>query len=109
MAQQELIDAVKVQLPDEAADLGFTDAIISALLDSGTTQTKAILAGWRMVAAKTATYTDVSESGSSRNMSALNVNAREMISIWQAQSDKEDTNEGTNVRQRFASYTATRV
>lgn len=64
MAQQSAIDAVKVQLPDEASPLGFTDDIIGAMLDSGSTQTKAILAGWRMVAAKTATYTDVSESGS---------------------------------------------
>ena len=109
MADQAAIDAVKAQLPDEAASFGFDDVVIGAMLDSGASQAKSILAGWRAVAAKTATFTDVNESGSSRNLSSLNVNAREMISIWQSQVDREDMNAGLNVRQRFASHRAKRV
>ena len=53
MATQAAIDSVKIQLADEAADLGITDVTVGDWLDSGLTQTKAILYGWRAIAAKT--------------------------------------------------------
>jgi hypothetical protein len=111
MAQQTDIDAVKVQLPDPTilATFNIDDTAIGLLLDSGNTRSQTILAVWRAIAGKTATYTDISESGSSRNMTALNANAREMCSLWQAQVDKEMNSAGTELIRRFVSHPATRV
>ena len=63
MADQAAIDSVKIQLADEADSLGIDDVVIESWLDSGLSQTKAILAGWRAIAAKTVGTEDVSESG----------------------------------------------
>lgn len=110
MADQLMIDAVKLQLADEATDLGFTDELIGTLLDGGTSQTKTILAGWRAIAAKSAATEDVSESGSSRTV-RLHERAIEMIRDWQARADVEDKLALTDPlgRGRFASHRATRV
>ncbi|AAN02077.1 gp23 [Mycobacterium phage Barnyard] len=110
MADQSAIDAVKLQLADEANDLGITDIAIGAWLDSGLSQTKTILAGWRAIAAKSAATEDVSESGSSRTV-RLHERAVEMIRDWQARSDAEDKATVTDTlgRGRFASHRATRV
>lgn len=111
MADQASIDAVKLQLPDPAivAEFGFDDTTIGAVLDSGSSISQTILAVWRAIAAKTATFTDVNESGSSRNLTALHNNAREMVTIWQAQVDKEMNSAGTELVRRFASHRVTRA
>jgi hypothetical protein len=111
MAEQTAIDAVKLELPDATylTEFGLDDTIIGGLLDSGLTQTGVLLTTWRVIAAKTALATDVSESGSSRNFSQLNTKAMAMVTHFQMLSDREDVLQGTNSRQRFNSYTATRV
>jgi hypothetical protein len=109
MADQSLIDAVKVQLPNEAAALGINDGAIGNLLDRPLTLTHAILESYRAIAAKTMMMTDISESGSTRNMSVLNQNARAMIDYWQKVADKEDLNSETEQISRFRSHRATRV
>lgn len=109
MADADAIAAVKAQLPDEADSFGFDDTMIGLLLDSGLSQNHTILTAWRGIAAKTATYTDVGESGSQRNMSVLNQNAREMVTYWQAQVDREDAQGGASQIARFASYKLKRV
>lgn len=109
MAEQSAIDAVKIQLPDEAAGLGINDAAIGVLLDKPLTTTHAILAAYRAIAAKTMMMTDISESGSTRNMSVLNANARAMITYWQGIADKEDQNNEVELIPRFRSHRATRV
>lgn len=110
MADQSAVDSVKLQLADEASDLGFTDAIIGALLDDGVTQTKIILAGWQAIAAKSAATEDISESGSSRTI-RLHERAIEMIRTWQTRADLEDKLILTDPlgRGRFASHKITRV
>ena len=109
MADSAAIGRVKLQLPDEAGTLwGFDDATIGALLDSGASETKAILAGWRVVAAKAAPVENVSENGSSRD-SQLFQNAQQMVTFWQGLSDKEDVGTGVAPRQRARSHTAVRV
>lgn len=108
MADAAAIAAVKAELPDEVASFGFDDVLIGSLLDSGLSQSKTILTAWRGIAAKTATFTDVNESGSSRNLSILNGNARDMITYWQAQVDREDAATGVLAKARFASHTITR-
>lgn len=108
MAVQADIDAVKIQLPDSADEFGFDDTMIGTFLDSGLTVNSTILAAWRGIAAKTSTMTDVSESGSTRNMSILNANARAMITYWQTQVDRDNAMAGTAIVQRFQSHTVAR-
>lgn len=108
MATQAEIDAVKIQLPDEADDLGVTDAIISSQIDS-VGQTKTILFGLRAIAAKIASVEDVSESGSSRTVQFHN-RVMAMITDWQARSDAEDTAAGNLPKKLNAKvYTGVRV
>lgn len=109
MADQASIDAVKIHLPDEAADLGIDDAVITSWLDSGLSTTKSILAGWRAVAAKTVGVEDVTESGSSRT-NRLHERAAEMIRDWQARADAEDAATGALPPKAHAKvYTVVRV
>lgn len=109
MAEQAAIDSVKIQLADEAEDLGVDDIVIEGWLDSGLSQTKAILAAWRAIAAKTVGTEDVSESGSSRTI-RLHERAVELVRDWQARADAEDQQAGTLPAKQFArQYTITRV
>lgn len=109
MADQAAIDSVKIHLADEAQELGIDDVVIEAWLDSGLSQTKTILAGWRGIAAKTVGTEDVSESGSSRTI-RLHERALELVRDWQARADAEDQQSGTlPVKQRGASRTVSRV
>ena len=109
MATQAAIDSVKIQLADEAADLGIDDTTVAGWLDSGLTQTKAILYGWRAIAAKTVGTEDVSESGSSRTI-RLHERATALVIDWQARSDAEDQQTGTLPAKAAGKfYTAVRV
>ena len=109
MATQAAIDSVKIQLADEASTLGITDILIGNWLDSGLTQTKAILYGWRSIAAKTVGTEDVSESGSSRTI-RLHERAAALIIDWQARADAEDQQTGTLPAKAAGKfYTAVRV
>lgn len=110
MADPAKITSVKLQLPDEAATLlGIDDTAIAIWLDSGQTVTHAILSAFRAIAAKTSMMTDISESGSTRNMSILNSNARQMITYWQTMADREDAESDITITPRFRSHRATRV
>lgn len=109
MADQAAIDSVKVHLADEAESLGVDDTVIETWLDSGLSQTKTILAGWRAIAAKTVGIEDVSESGSSRTI-RLHDRAVALITDWQARADAEDQLSGTlPVKKHGVSLTAQRV
>jgi hypothetical protein len=109
MADSAAVARVSGALPDEAAtSFGFDGTTIGALLDSGASETKAILAGWRVVAAKAAAIENVVENGSSRT-GALFTNAQAMITFWQGQSDKEDVGNDATPRFHGASRTSVRV
>lgn len=108
MADQSAIDAVKLQLPDEAEAFGVTDTVIGAQLDAGLTQTKTILFSLRAVAAKAAALEDISESGSSRTQ-RLHERVLELIRDWQTLADKEDLATGTVAKEGARIYTSVRV
>ena len=109
MAEQAAIDSVKIQLADEAEDLGIDEIVIESWLDSGLSETKSILAGWRAIAAKTVGTEDVIESGSSRTI-RLHERAIELIRDWQARADAEDQLSGNlPAKQHAKLYTSTRV
>lgn len=109
MADQAAIDSVKIQLADEAEDLGIDEIVIESWLDSGLSETKSILAGWRAIAAKTVGTEDVSESGSSRTI-RLHERAIELIRDWQGRADAEDQLSGNLPAKAHAKlYTSSRV
>lgn len=108
MADQSAIDAVKLQIPDEAASLGFDDTAIGALLDGGLSSAKTILTVLRGMMAKAASLEDVSEAGSSRSTRFFD-NLRQLIDVWQNVADKEDKTAGTNAKEGLRFYTITRV
>ena len=109
MADSPAVTTIKLQLPDEAADFGIDSAAIEAFLATPLSQTKTMLACWRVIAAKAATITDVSESGSSRTMPIFD-RAKLMIDFWQGRSDVEDQqSEVLPPRPHGASHTSVRV
>ena len=108
MASQAQIDAIRIQLPDESADLGVTDEIISAQVDTST-QTKTILFCLRAIAAKIASIEDIVESGSSRTVQ-FHDRIMAMITDWQARADAEDQFAGVAAFKTPAkSHTSVRV
>lgn len=90
MADEAVVSAVLADLPEEADLFGVNSESVGILLDSGLTQTKATLASWRSVAARSSTMANVSESGSSRDLGRIFDNARQMIDVWQARADADD-------------------
>ncbi len=61
---------------------GYTDLELSSLLDAGATEQQLAYRIWNEIAASTAQMVNVSESGSSRNLSDLHKNALTMASIY---------------------------
>lgn len=109
MADAAVITAVKAQIPDEAADLGFDDSVITALLDSGLSQSKTILAVLRGMSAKSVGMaSSITENSSSRTVDFFNNLAR-LIEVWTQTVKDEDVAAGTNVKEGARIYTAVRV
>jgi hypothetical protein len=109
MANVAEINAVKLQIPDEAASLGFDDAAIGNLLDSGLSSVKTILTILRGMSAKASSFEDVSEAGSSRSSRFFD-NLRQLIDVWQKLADKEDAATGVNKeKEGLKFHTITRV
>lgn len=109
MADDADIASVKLQIPDDAESFGLDDSMIGTLLDSGLSVVHSTLASWRAIAGKAATLTDISESGSSRNMSVIATAARAQVTYWQAMADREDNVAGTEQIAHIKSTTMTRV
>lgn len=108
MASATEIAAVQLQIPDEAVDLGFDNAAIGVLLDSGLSVSKTILAVLRGISAKVSSYEDVSESGSSRSIQFFE-RVRQLIDVWQAVADREDVVAGTSAKAGAVLHTSKRV
>ena len=108
MATSAQIDAVKLQLPDEAEAFGVTDQVINDYIDAGNSQTKTILFTLRAIAAKAASLEDISESGSSRTQ-RLHERVLELIRDWTIVEGKEELASATVGKEGARIYTAVRV
>lgn len=108
MATAAEIDAVKLQLPDEAEAFGITDQVISDQIDSGKTQTKTILFSLRAIAAKATALEDISESGSSRSQ-RLHERVLELIRDWTLVETKEELESAVVAKEAAKIHTAERV
>lgn len=82
MADQSVIDQVKANIPSDAAEDDWTDEFIGGLLDSGASIAKVTLSFWQSRVAKLSTVVDVSESGSSRQLSNLFNQAKIAYDMW---------------------------
>src|ERR1051325_720353 len=107
MATEAAITAVKLQLPDEAEELGYNDSAISALLDSGLSQSRTILAVLRGISAKASSFEDISESGSSRSSRFFD-NIKSLIDVWTQAVKDEDLAAGTVAKESARIYTSVR-
>lgn len=108
MALEADVISVKNNIPDDAEADGWDDDYISGLLDAGLTVTKATLSFWTARVGKYASLVDVSESGSSRQLSQLFTQAKETYQIWLDKSKLED-NPPVEVRTRARFHTLKRV
>lgn len=82
MASPADIIIVKDNLPPEAFANGWDDEKIELLLDSGLTTSRTVRHWWVSRASATAAFVSVSESGSSRDLSAIHKQALEMLKYW---------------------------
>ena len=82
MADQSVIDQVKANIPSDAAEDDWTDEFIGGLLDSGASISRVTLSFWQSRVAKLSTVVDVSESGSSRQLSNLFNQAKIAYDMW---------------------------
>lgn len=90
MADEADIALVKQNIPGDATEDGWDETHIGTLLDSGLSVTKTTLAFWAGRVAKYSTLVDVSESGSSRQLSRLFDQAKQTYDMWAERSKVED-------------------
>lgn len=92
MAEQEEIAEVQEKLGGaETAELYEYDAAkIESLLDGGYTQNAIAAQFWEARHAATAEFIDISESGSSRGLSAVTKNARDLAAMYRARANEEN-------------------
>lgn len=110
MADAADVQAVRDELPPEAAALGWTQEKIEQVLDEPNSVVRTIRRFWSYRVAQTNEFVNISESGSSRSMEAVFNHALAMLQYWDGRVKEEDEGQGTlNPRQRIAFHSATRV
>lgn len=109
MATQAEIDAVQAMLggAEQAEENGWDANKIEELLDANSTPNKIAAMYWEERYAATSELIDISESGSSRGLSAVTRNARDLAALYRARADGEG---GTDTPTRgIRSHRMTRV
>lgn len=95
MATDDQVAAVKLLLPseDNQITLGveWDDETVGQVYDINGTVSKTVRAYWNSVLANTAMYMDISESGSSRQLTQPWRNAWEMVQRWDRIVTEEET------------------
>ncbi len=90
MAEIEQIRAVQALLGSDAEAGGWTEVEINAALDAGRTANYIAARWWAQRAADTANLIDISESGTSRQLSVIHRNAKEMATVYRALAAEEE-------------------
>jgi hypothetical protein len=90
MATPEEIQAVLDDLPENASEYGWDEQRIGDELDDGVTGDALFLKFWRKVSTATADLVDMSESGSSRSLSQVHKQAKDMAKMFQDRIDHEE-------------------
>lgn len=98
MALQPDIDAVLGTLGPTAATEGWTALKVSTLLDSGMTKDAVSLAYWESRMAATSNLVNMSESGSSRNLSDIYKNAAAQAEYFRVKKAAGDPLSGVSRR-----------
>jgi len=90
VADIEQIMAVQALLGPDAELGGWTEVEINAALDAGRSANYIAARWWAQRAADTAHLIDISESGTSRQLSAIHRNAKEMAATYRALAAEEE-------------------
>jgi hypothetical protein len=96
MADDSDVQTVADMLPGDSAEQGWDVTRIGTDLDAGLSPNKIALAYYRKRAADTATYVDISESGSSRSLSSVHRNMLAMADLYQKLVNLEDTDDNVD-------------
>lgn len=92
MAEQEDISEVQEMLggAESAEQYEYDAAKIEELLDNGYTPNAIAAQFWEARYAATSEYIDISESGSSRGLSAITRNAKDLASMFRTRANAEN-------------------
>ena len=90
MADIEQIKQVQKLLGPDAEPGGWTEVEINAALDAGRSANYIAARWWAQRTADTAHLMDISESGTSRQLSAIHRNAKEMTATYRALAAEEE-------------------
>lgn len=101
------LEEVKESLPAGLDE--WDDAYITALINDGVSKNRILNRAWLAKAAKTSEMVDIAESGSSRSISTIYKNAKEMADYWGALADKEENTGAEGNKSRSRSHRAVRV
>lgn len=109
MATEAEITAVQAMLggAEAAEENGWDANKIEDLIDGGSTPNAIAASYWEERYAATSELIDISESGSSRGLSAVTRNARDLAALYRKRVDDEVT--PPDVRQGIRSHRMTRV
>lgn len=113
MANQADLDKLNALLPPnpKVGEDEWGEERLTLLLDNGNTVAQVMSLYWHGQAAISATYVDMSESGSSRSLGSIHKNAMDLAKYWddrvKAEKDEEQVEE--NPRPRIAFHRITRV
>lgn len=111
MATEIEIRSVRENLPAEAATSGWDDVRIGGDLDAGISLNKIVQSWWAYRVSSTASFVDISESGSSRSLGSIHRNAVDMLKYWddKVKDDEDGPNDDIGPRRRIAFHKARRV
>lgn len=91
MATPQEIQEVRSNLPSTAVSEGWTDQRIGDDIDAGFATEEIVRGYWTQQVAESAKYVNITESGSSRDLSAIHRQATDMMKYWDQRIKERDT------------------
>lgn len=89
MATQEEIEAVLELLGEDYNDNGFDANRVEEFLEAGQSPNQIAAKYWEKIYTNTANFIDISESGSSRSLSAVTRNAKDLAALFRGRAEAE--------------------